>query len=142
MKSIPLIVLLLTVAFALGCQLSEKKPPSQASRDGATDVRHYTFGQKTEFVMAMKVQLAELNKGIDALAVTIEKSNDTVQADAAPKLVELREKATKLGKEIEDDADATLPTWSVMKNDTEKSYANLKDGIAELQQAITGKVAP
>ena len=157
MKNTLLITSLLAVALALGCKpsvadpadkTSEKTTAQQvekvevATKDAAVQIKEYTFGQKTEFVMAMKEQLTALNQGMDELSVKIEKASEAVKAEAAPKFAALREKATQLTKQVDEISNATLPTWNVMKADTEKAYAELKDGIAQLRQAVSDKIAP
>ena len=148
---------LLVIALALGCKPSAAKSASETTektttqqlnnaavetKDPAAQIKEYTFGQKTEFVMAMRAQLVELNQGIDELTVKTEKSSEAVKAEAAPKIAELREKAAKLGKQIDEISGATLPTWNVMKADAEKTYTELKDGIVQSRQAVSDKVAP
>jgi len=157
MKNTLFITSLLAVALALGCKPSAAKPADEAAEktsaqplakveaatnEAAMQVKDYTFGQKTEFVMAMRAQLIELNQSLDELSVKIEKSSEAVKAEAAPKFAVLREMTTKLNKQVDEIADATLPTWNVMKADTEKTYADLKDGIAQSRQAVSDKIAP
>jgi alpha-L-fucosidase len=156
MKNTLLIASLLAVAITLGCKPSGEKPVSQspettaqqlekaqiATKGAAQQIQDYTFGQKTEFVMAMHTQLADLNKGLDELSVKIEKSSEAVQAEAKPKLAVLREQAAKLNKQLDEASNATLSTWSVIKADTEKAYASLKDGLAQSRQAVSDKIAP
>ena len=157
MKNTLFITSLLAVALALGCKPSAAKPANEAAEktsaqplakveaatnEAAMQVKDYTFGQKTEFVMAMRAQLIELNQSLDELSVKIEKSSEAVKAEAAPKFAVLREMTTKLNKQVDEIADATLPTWNVMKADTEKTYADLKDGIAQSRQAVSDKIAP
>ena len=147
---------LLAIAFSFGCKPSDEKPVAQtnetavpplekvqsAAKDVGQQIQDYTFGQKTEFVMAMRAQLADLNKGLDELAVKIEKSSEAVQAEAKPKLAVLREQATQFGKQLDETSKATLPTWAVIKADTEKAYGALKDGLAQSRQAVADKIAP
>ena len=155
-NAVLLITSLFAVASLLGCKPSGEKPlansassdekPTEktqiAATEGAQQIQNYTFGQKTEFVMAMQTQLADLTKGLDELAVKIEKSSEAVQAEAKPKLAVLREQATQLSKQLDETAKATLPTWAVIKADTEKAFAALKDGVAQSRQAVSDKVAP
>ena len=156
MKNTVWITSLRAVALALGCKPSAAKPASETpettrqqlnnaaveTKDSAIQVKEYTFGQKTEFVMAMKEQLTALNQGMDELSVKIEKASEAVKAEAAPKFAALREKATQLTKQVDEISNATLPTWNVMKADTEKACAELKDGIAQSRQAVSDKIAP
>jgi len=155
MKNTLLITSLLAVA--LGCKPSAADPAEKtsekttaqqlekvevATKDTAVAIKEYTFGQKTEFVMAMKEQLTALNQAMDELSVKIERASEAVKAEAAPKFAALREKAARLTKQVDEMSNATLPTWNVMKADTEKACAELKDGIAQSRQAVSDKIAP
>jgi hypothetical protein len=156
MKTILLITTLLAAVLTAVCKPSTEKPVGQttettaqpqektdsSSPDAALQPRDYNFGQKTEFLMAMRAQLSELNASVDGVSVKIDKSSEAVQAEAKPKLAVLREKATELNKKLDDIGNATLPTWNVMKTETEKAFADLKDGIAQSNQAISDKVSP
>ena len=156
MKNIFFIASLFTVSLALGCKPAPEKlaghssepavPTLEKAQIAANDItaqeRNFTFGQKTEFVMAMRVQLVDLNRGIDEHSVKIDHSSEAVQAEAKPQLVELREKAAQFDKQLTEIASATLPTWDVMKADVETAYAALKDRLAKANQAVSDKVAP
>lgn len=96
-----------------------------------TPVENYNFGQKTEFVMAMRTRLVSLQQGIEALAVKMEKSREAVQAEVRPQLEELRKQAVQLDKQLTEIEGATLPTWEVMRTDVETTYAALKAGLAK-----------
>jgi len=156
MKTILLITTLLAAALTVACKPAADKPVSQttetpaqppektesALQEAAMQPRDYNFGQKTEFVMAMRTQLTELNASVDGVSMKIDKSSEAVQAEAKPKLAVLREKAAELNKKLDEIANATLPTWNVMKTETEKAFADFKDGIAQSNQAVTDKVSP
>jgi len=156
MKSIRLIASLFTLSLLLGCKPSAEKSASEttpttnqplanaqlAAKDAATPIKEYNFGQKTEFIMAMREQLAALKQSMDELSAKIEKSSEAVKAEAAPKFAVLREQATQLNKQLDEISEATLSTWDVMKAETEKSYDKLKDGIAQSRQAVSDKIAP
>lgn len=90
----------------------------------------------------MRAQLVELNKGIDDLSVKINKSTEAWQADAKLKLDMLREKVKRLDKQLDDDSKATLPTWEVMKTETEANFAELKAGIEQLCQTVNKTNTP
>jgi soluble cytochrome b562 len=156
MKNILFVASALALALALGCKPAGEKPVSQSSentaqqlekaqiatKDAAQQIKDYTFGQKTEFVVAMQAQLTDLNRGMDELSEKIGKSSEAVQAEAKPKLAVLREKATQLSKQLDEASNATLSTWGVIKGDTEKAYAVLKNGLAQSRQAVSDKIAP
>lgn len=156
MKKLLLTASLFTVSLAFGCKPSPEKlagtstdvtvqqseKVQAATNDVAPSERLFTFGQKTEFVMAMRAQLAELNQAMEDHSVNIAKSSEAVQAEAKPRLAELREKAALFDKQLTEIASATLPTWDVMKADVDTAYAALKDGLAKAKQAVSDKVAP
>jgi len=142
MKNILLITSLLAVAFALGCQSSTKKTASQTDGGAVGPIREYNFGGKNSFVMEMRTQLIELNRGLDDLSVKIDKSSEATQGDAKLKLDMLREKVKQLDKQLDEDSNATLPTWNVMKTDTEANFSELKAGIAELTKTVNMTSAP
>lgn len=142
MKTIQLLASFLAVTLALACQSSAKNTASQPAGDAAVPIRDYNFGEKNAFVMEMRAQLVELNKGIDDLSVKINKSTEAWQADAKLKLDMLREKVKRLDKQLDDDSKATLPTWEVMKTETEANFAELKAGIEQLCQTVNKTNTP
>lgn len=156
MKKTRVITSFLVAAFAISCKPSGEKPvalsneataPRKESVQAATkeivqDVQDYTFEKKTEFVAAMQGHLAEMNRDLDDLSVRIEKSSEAVKAEAKPRLAALREQATQWKKQIGDAGDATTSIWSVIKVDVEKTYAAMKDGLAQARQTVSDKIAP
>ena len=72
----------------------------------------------------------------------IDKSSEATQGDAKLKLDMLREKVKQLDKQLDEDSNATLPTWNVMKTDTEANFSELKAGIAELTKTVNMTSAP
>jgi len=156
MKKILFFTPFLVAVLALSCRPAAEKPASQTTepptqksekdqivaKDTTMPVREYNFGQKTEFVMAMREQLADLNRKMGELAVKIEKSSEAVQSEAKPKFAALSEKAAQLKKQLDEISDATLSTWNVMKDETDKAFAALKDGLAQSNQVVSDKVAP
>lgn len=152
MKKIIPVTLLLAAALAISCKRSTATPADEtnktadkaqvANKDAALPIRDYNFGQKTEFVMAMRAQLVVLYQDLDELSAQIDKSNEAVQAEAKPKLAVLRKKAAQWSKQVDELSDATLSTWNVMKTETEKTVAHLKDEIAQAHQAVADKIAP
>ena len=156
MKTNLFILLVVAAGLGLSCKPAAEKAISQdtgtgsvplglsqkPAEDANTPPRYYNFGQKTEFVMAMRDELAKLNRELDALSAEIDRSSEAIQSEAKPRLAVLREKAAKLKLQVEEDVNATLPTWNVMKGETEEAFANLRTGIAQSRQAVTDKVAP
>jgi hypothetical protein len=142
MKNIQLIISLLAIALALGCQSAAKKTARQPDGDTAGSNRDYNFGEKNSFVLEMRAQLIKLNKDVDDLSVKIDEADGAWQGDAKLRLDMLREKVKQLDKQLDDDSQATLPTWNSMKTDTEANFAELKAGIEELNQTTNKKNTP
>jgi hypothetical protein len=157
MKSILFITSVLAIAFVTGCKPAEKPkvqgtggaPAAQqldkaqtVADEAARQMKDYSFAQKTEFVAAMKLQLAELNRSIEELDATIAKSNAAVKTEAAPKLAALREQAAKLDLQLAAVVAADQSTWNGIKADAEKAYAALKEGVTQSRQWISDKIAP
>lgn len=156
MKNILFIASLFTVSLALGCKPAPEKLAGHSNEPAVQPLgkaqiaanvvtaqeRSFTFGQKTEYVMAMREQWVDLNRGIDEHSAKIDRSSEAVQAEAKPQLAELREKAAQFDKQLTEIASATLPTWDVMKADVDTAYASLKDRLAKSNKAVSDKVAP
>ena len=156
MKYILPIISIFAGALAMSCKpagegaavqaVGDTARPSPLAQDAGKGplmpARYYNFGQKTEFVMAMREQLEELNKELDELSVKIDHASEAVQAEAKPKLAALRAKAVELREQVEEDSNATLSTWNVMKGETEDAFASLRHGIAQSRQGVFDKVAP
>ena len=150
-----LITLLAVSAFALGCKPSEQSATDTReatakqldkvqteTKAASQDMKDYTYAQKTEFVEQMQGQLAALNRDLDQLSAKIEKSSDTVKADAKPKLQALRDQADKLNQQLDKAKNATESTWGDVKDGTKKAYDELKDSFQQARQWVSDKVAP
>jgi cytochrome c556 len=142
-----LITFLSIAAFAVGCNkestTSEQIDKVQAkTQEAAQDMKDYTYAQKAEFTAKMQSQLAAINKDLDQLEAKIEKSSDTVKAEAKPKLQALRDQAAKLNKHLDDAKNATEPTWDSVKTGSKKAYDELKDGFNQARQWVSEKIAP
>src|SRR5436305_4765821 len=99
MKTRPSVIALLVItAVVVGCnqeqsasqRLDEIKTETKAA---AQDMNDYAFARKAEFVAKMNDQLAAINHDLDQLSARIEKSSETVRAEAKPKLQALRAQA-------------------------------------------------
>jgi methyl-accepting chemotaxis protein len=148
MKPHQLIVTLLAIAaFTTGCNkettATEQLDKVQAkTAEAAQDMKDYTFAQKAEFTEKMKGQLDEINKDLEQLAARIEKSSDSVKAEATPKYQVLRDQADKLNTQLDAVRNATESTWADVKAGSRKAYAELKDGISQSRQWMSDKIAP
>ena len=87
-------------------------------------------------------QLTELNRDLDELGARIEKSSDTVKAEAKPKLQALRDQTAGLNKQLEEVKNATESTWDSVKSGFKKAYESSKDGFQQAHQWVSDKVAP
>jgi ElaB/YqjD/DUF883 family membrane-anchored ribosome-binding protein len=105
-------------------------------------MKDYTYAQKAEFTQKMQGQLAKINKDLEQLAASIEKSSDTAKAEAKPKLQALREKADLLGKQLDGAKNATESTWDSVKEGSKKAFDELRDGFNQARQWVSDKIAP
>ena len=153
MKNILSVASLVVVAFAMGCKPSGDKPAAgtaaqqidraqAATKEAAQQIKDYSYAQKTEFVAAMKVQLADLDRSLDELAAKIEKSSAAAQAEAKPKLAALKEQSVQLKKQLAAATDATESTWGTIKAEFAKGYAAVKEGVNNARQWMSDKIAP
>ena len=142
------IVTILSIAAAVvGC---DKEPTTSQqiekvkaeTKEAAQNMKDYTYAQKTEFVEKMQSQLAEIDQDLDLLAAKIEKSGDAAKAEAKPKLQALREKAARLGRQLDEVKNATESTWESVKTGSKKAYNDLKDGFIQARQWVSDKIAP
>jgi chromosome segregation ATPase len=147
--------LLITAAFAVGCEQSDKAATENReatakqldkvkseTKEAAQDMKDYTYAQKTEFVDKMQGQLDELNRDLDELAAKIEKGTDAFKAEAKPKLQALREQTTQLNKQLEEAKNATESTWHSVKGGFKKAYDASKQGFQDARQWVSDKIAP
>ena len=142
-----IVAFLSLAAFAVGCK-KEETPSQQLdkvkteTKEAAQDMKDYTFAQKAEFTEKMKNQLAEINRELDQISAKIEKSSDSVKAEAKPKLQTLREQTAGLNKQLEEVKNATESTWDSVKAGSRKAYNELKDGFNQARQWVSEKIAP
>ena len=141
------ITFLAAAAFVVGCNkegaTSKRLDKVQAKTEEAgQDIKDYSYAQKDQFVEKMQGQLADINRDIDQLSAKVEKANDTVKAEAKPKLQALREQTAKLNKQLEEAANATESTWDSVKATSQKAFDSLKDGFQQSRQWLSDKIAP
>lgn len=148
MKNKPLLITFLAIAtFAVACD-KEKTASQQIetikaeTKAAAQDMKDYTFAQKAEFVSTMQAQLDTLDADLNKLAAKIEKSSDTVKADAKPKLQALREQTANMKQQLIDSQNATETTWESVKTASKKTWGSLSASFAEARQWASDKIAP
>ena len=148
MKHKTLAIAFLTAAgFTVGCKqedtTSQQIDKVQAkTEEAAHEMKDYTFAQKAEFTAKMQSQLTELNRELDQLGARIEKSSDTVKAEAKPKFQALRDQTAGLNKQLEEVKNATESTWDSVKSGFKKAYESSKDGFQQARLWVSDKVAP
>ena len=133
--------------FALSCKktatTSQQLDKVQVkTTEAAREMKDYAYAQKDEFVVNMKVQLAELNRDLDLLAARIERSSDVIKAEAQPKLDALRAQIAVLNKQAVQATDASESSWDSAKGDFKKSYEASKNGFNQARQWLSEKIAP
>jgi ABC-type transporter Mla subunit MlaD len=134
-------------AFAVGCNKEQSTSQQMdkvqtETKAAAQDMKDYTYAQKDDFVKAMQVQLAALNKDLDQLSAKIDSSSDAVKAEAKPKLQALRDQTAQLNKQLDDARNATESTWDSVKSGFSKAYDATKDGFQQARQWVSDKIAP
>lgn len=148
MKSnILMVTFLSTVGFTVGCDkqttTSQQIDKVQAkTEEVAQNMKDYSYAQKDQFVEFMQGQLKELNRDVDQLAAKVEKSSDTVKAEAKPKLQALRDQTAGLNKQLDEAKNATESTWDSVKGGFKKAYASSVDGFHQARQWVSDKIAP
>jgi uncharacterized membrane-anchored protein YhcB (DUF1043 family) len=136
-------------AFATGCKQSEDNSTAEQldkvkteMKANAQEIKDYTFAQKADFVAKMQGQVNALNKDLDDLSAKIEKSSDTVKADAKPKLQALRDESARMNKQLDDARNATDSTWDSVKAGSQKAWDGLKNDFMQARQWASDKIAP
>ncbi|HWV99775.1 MAG TPA: hypothetical protein VNZ64_08805 [Candidatus Acidoferrum sp.] len=141
------ITFLSAATFLVGCNqeptTSQQFDKVQSeTKQAAQDMKNYTYAQKSAFVESMQTQLAALNADLDQLSAKVEKSSDTVKAEAKPKLQALRDQTGQLNKQLDEVKNATESTWDSVKSGFNKAYDSSKDGFQQARQWVSDKVAP
>jgi hypothetical protein len=108
----------------------------------ARDLKDYTFTQKAAFVERMQGQMAELNRDLEFISATLEKSSAAVKAEAQPKHEALRNQTAKLHKQLDAAIAATESTWDDVKACSRTTYHDLKHGFHQARQWASEKIAP
>jgi predicted nucleic acid-binding Zn-ribbon protein len=149
------IACLTLAALAVGCNPSsepsatESRPatarqldPVQQQTNVVTQVNHYAYAQRAEFVATRQTQLAEINRELDQLEAKIENADAAAKAEARPRLEALREQVAQLNTHLGDARNATESTWDNVKAGFEQGYSELKDGFNQARQWVGEKIAP
>lgn len=114
----------------------------QETKEAAQATKDYVYAQKTEFVEAMRAELAELNKQMDELAVKVENSTGAAKEEAKAKLQALRERTASLNQKLDEVGNATESTWEEVKAGFKKAYEETKKSFNEARQWLSEKIAP
>ncbi len=150
-------VVLPAVILAVGCSKEEtsSQPLDRAATEAASrqldklksdtkqaerDLKDYTYAQKAEVVEHMQTRLAGLKEDLDRLSARIEKSSDTLKAQAEPKLQALRDQLAGLKRQLDELKNANESTWDSVKASFQKASDALKDGFAQVRQWVSEHV--
>ena len=120
-------------------QLHELKTEMRAA---APDVQDYTFAQKAAFVEKMQGRMAEINRDLERISATLEKSSAAVKAEAQPKHQALRDQTAKLHQQLAAAITATESTWDDVKAGSRTTYNELKNSFRHARQWASDKIAP
>jgi cytochrome c556 len=142
-----LITFLSAAAFAVGCnrdQNTEQRLESVKleTDKAAQDLRNYSYAQKDAFVKETRRELAALNQDLDDLSAKIDKSSDSVKADAKPKVQALRDRVDKLNMKLADVENATESNWDNVKAGFNQAMDGVKDSFQQARQWLADKIAP
>ena len=148
MKNKTLAITLLSVAgFAVGCNKEQSTAEQidkvqEKTAAAAQDMKDYTYAQKAQFVEKMQGQLADLNRDLDQLSAKVDKSSDTIKAEAKPKLQALRDQSAQLNKQLDAARNATESTWDSVKSGFKKAYDSSVEGFQQARLWVSEKIAP
>lgn len=106
------------------------------------NLNDYAYAKKTEYVQAMRGELADLDKQIDALGTKIASAGELAKQAAQPKLDALHAQVGKLKNQLDHAEDATEATWDKFKASTASSYDALKKSCDDARQWVSDKIAP
>lgn len=142
-----LITALAVVAFAAGCHHDQRtvqdlEKAQTDAKAAAEDMKDYTYAQKAELVQQMEIRLANLNQDLDKLSARIDRSSDSVKAEAKPKLQALRVQANELGRQLDNVKNANQSTWDNVKAGATKAYVSVADGVHQAREWLSEKIAP
>ena len=141
------ITFLCASALVVGCNkeatTSQQLDTAQAKTEAAAQtMQDYTYAQKNQFVEKMQGQLTALKTDLDQLGAKIEKSSDSVKAEAKPKLDALRDQHARLNKQLDEVRNETESSWESVKTGFKNAYESSKDGFQQARQWVSDKIAP
>jgi Na+/phosphate symporter len=128
-----------TLSHRASQQLAEVQTEMTAA---AQELKDYTFTQKAAFVKKMQGQMAEINRDLEHISASIEKSSASVKAKAQPKNQALRDQTAKLHHQLDAVIAATESTWDDVKASSRTASNELKDGLQHARQWVSDKIAP
>ena len=142
-----IITFLSATAFVVGCNkeatTSQQLDMAQSKTEAAAqNMQDYSYSQKNQFVEKMQTQLTALKGDLDQLAAKIEKSSDSVKAEAKPKLDALRDQHSQLSKQLDEVRNATESSWESVKTGFKKAYESSQNGFQQARQWVSDKIAP
>ncbi len=142
-----ILTFLAVAAFTVGCDKPNATGQQPAKVEVKTaeitrDMKDCTYEQRAEFMEKMQCQVTEINHDLDQLAAKIEKSSDSVQAEAKPKLQALRDQAAQLSKQLEEVKNATKSTLENVKAGYKTAHNDSKDGFNQTRQRVSKQFVP
>ena len=140
-------MILSAAVLATGC---DRKQTTRQQLDGAQakaaevaqNIQECTFLQKDEFVKQERAHLADLNRDLDELAVSVAKASDSVKADAQPRIDALRAQTARLNRQLDAASGATESGWEKFKVDVRETRDASKVEFDKARQWLSEKIAP
>lgn len=148
MKSTALVIIgLIGAAWTGGCDkpatTSQRVDQLQAETKAAgREFQDYSFAQKKVFTEELKTQLAGITRDLDQLSVQVEQLSVAARAQAHLKLLQLRNQATRLSRQVEQDQTTSASAWENVKQDSRKAYDELQAGFNQARRLAASKQTP
>lgn len=134
------------MVIAAGCKQSKNQASFENLKDETRKTyeaaKDYTFAQRAEFAVAMKVEIAKLNEEITELGVSIEKAGGSARAEAKAKLQTLRQRVADLNLKTDAINNATESTWDALKSGVKQGYSEATESFRQARVWLSEKIAP
>ena len=103
---------------------------------------NYPFDKKDVFTDDASSDLNEFDQGIKDLSQKVATASQSVQTNAAPKIQDLRNQRTALGRKLDDLKNAKAANWNDLKSDYQKSEEAMKASFNTVSQWLTETTRP
>jgi hypothetical protein len=114
----------------------------EKTADAAREIVDYSYAQKDEFVAKMRIQLADLNRELDALAAKVENATAAVKADAQPRIDAMRVQTARLNRQLDEVTSATESNWDKFKTEVRTAHDASREDFKKARQWLSDKIAP